>query len=197
MYPIPLLYKGFIRIRYLLNTLVRISRLKRENNFKKTVHGLKLMPHDPPPPSPATPRVVHRSQTINRTLPTTLCGSEKKRIKTVSTHNITDAMDNKIVTHFMQLNAKWSFYGSLVIFRQGLVNLTNLKYPCLYIFIVEFPGRGNLLKSDAVTFKSAQKIFEPWHGISNNVVCATSKASDQPAHMHSLIRAFASRLNIL
>ena len=28
----------------------------------------------------------------------------------------------------------------------------------------------------------------------NNVVCATSKASDQPAHTHSLIRAFASRL---
>ena len=33
---------------------------------------------------------------------------------------------------------------------------------------------------------------EPVHEISNNVVCATSKASDQP-----LIRAFASRLSIL
>ena len=31
------------------------------------------------------------------------------------------------------------------------------------------------------------------HEISNNVVCATSKASDQPAHLRSLIRAFASR----
>ena len=41
------------------------------------------------------------------------------------------------------------------------------------------------------------KELEPWHGISNNVVCATSKASDQPAHTRSLIRAFASRLNIL
>ena len=40
-------------------------------------------------------------------------------------------------------------------------------------------------------------IIEPWHGISNNVVCANSKASDQPAHMRRLIRAFASRLNIL
>ena len=39
--------------------------------------------------------------------------------------------------------------------------------------------------------------FEPRHEISNNVVSATSKASDHPAHMHSLIRAFASRLNIL
>ena len=38
---------------------------------------------------------------------------------------------------------------------------------------------------------------EPQHEISNNVVCATSKASDQPAHTRGLIRAFASRLNIL
>ena len=40
-------------------------------------------------------------------------------------------------------------------------------------------------------------VFEPVHEISNNVVCATSKASDQPAHMRSLIRAFASPLSIL
>ena len=39
--------------------------------------------------------------------------------------------------------------------------------------------------------------YEPWHGISNNVVCATSKASDQPAHARSLIRAFVCSLNIL
>ena len=38
---------------------------------------------------------------------------------------------------------------------------------------------------------------EPVNEISNNVVCATSKASDQPAHTRSLIRAFASRLSIL
>ena len=35
--------------------------------------------------------------------------------------------------------------------------------------------------------------FEPVHEISNNVVYASSKASDQPAQMRSLIRAFASR----
>ena len=39
-------------------------------------------------------------------------------------------------------------------------------------------------------------LFEPVHEISN-VVCATSKASDQPAHTHSLIMAFASRLSNL
>ena len=41
------------------------------------------------------------------------------------------------------------------------------------------------------------KQLEPVHEISNNVVCATSKASDQPAHTRSLIKAFASRLSIL
>ena len=40
-------------------------------------------------------------------------------------------------------------------------------------------------------------INEPQHEISTNVVCATSKGSDQPAHTRSLIRAFASRLNII
>ena len=40
-------------------------------------------------------------------------------------------------------------------------------------------------------------INEPVNEISNNVVCATSKASDHPAHTRSLIRAFASRLRII
>ena len=39
--------------------------------------------------------------------------------------------------------------------------------------------------------------YEPVNEISNNVVCASSKASYQPAHTRSLIRAFASRLSIL
>ena len=39
-------------------------------------------------------------------------------------------------------------------------------------------------------------VTEPVHEISNNVAYATSKASDQPAHTRSLIRAFASRLSI-
>ena len=48
-----------------------------------------------------------------------------------------------------------------------------------------------------LVFKELITIIEQWHEISNYVVCATSKGSDQPAHTHSLIRAFASRLNIL
>ena len=60
------------------------------------------------------------------------------------------------------------------------------------------------LKTDIVLENSADTnemlhyaAFEPLHAISNNVVCATSKASDQPAHTHSLIRAFACLLSIL
>ena len=45
--------------------------------------------------------------------------------------------------------------------------------------------------------KYSDDIIEPLHEISNNLVCATSKASDQPAHTRRLIRAFASRLSIL
>ena len=38
---------------------------------------------------------------------------------------------------------------------------------------------------------------EPVHEISNNVVCATRKDSDQPAHTRILIRAFACRSSII
>ena len=48
-----------------------------------------------------------------------------------------------------------------------------------------------------VASEAVSHIIEPVHEISNNVVCATSKASDQPAHTRSLIRAFASHLSIL
>ena len=46
-------------------------------------------------------------------------------------------------------------------------------------------------------FEMLESLNEPLHEIPNNVVCATSRASDQPAHTGILIRAFASRLNIL
>ena len=46
-------------------------------------------------------------------------------------------------------------------------------------------------------WKSHAMAHEPVHEFSTNVVCGTSKALDQPAHMRSLIRAFASRLSIL
>ena len=50
---------------------------------------------------------------------------------------------------------------------------------------------GTLSATDSIT--ENEQVYE----ISNKVVCATSKASDQPAQTRSLIRAFASRLSIL
>ena len=64
----------------------------------------------------------------------------------------------------------------------------------------EGPGQSDKKALTTIFFSSQlilQKSNEPVHEISNNVVCATSKASDQPAHTRSLIRAFASRLSIL
>ena len=54
-----------------------------------------------------------------------------------------------------------------------------------------------LLLSSVLNKLLWSSIFEPQHEISNNVVCATSKASDHPAHKSSLIRACFSRLNVL
>ena len=48
-----------------------------------------------------------------------------------------------------------------------------------------------------VIYTSERFLNEPVHEISNNVVCVTSKASDQPANTRSLIKAFACRLSIL
>ena len=70
---------------------------------------------------------------------------------------------------------------SLVITRRERADLLCVMFSCI-----------------SVTFPSGVVLFyEPRHEISNNVVWATSKAPDQPAHKCSLIRAFASRLNIL
>ena len=61
----------------------------------------------------------------------------------------------------------------------------------------ELQLEGIFLHSSYGLDQHCKVLNEPQHVISNNVVCATSKGSDQPAHTHSLIRAFASCLNIL
>ena len=57
--------------------------------------------------------------------------------------------------------------------------------------------RVNILARLSIYKVYFHKLYEPQHEISNNVVCVASKASDQPAHTRSLIRALASRLHIL
>ena len=69
-----------------------------------------------------------------------------------------------------------------------------LKCVSSEVEIISFPKILSPLGEGIVASVNA---IEPVIEISNNVVCATSKASDQPAHTCSLIRAFASRLSIL
>ena len=63
--------------------------------------------------------------------------------------------------------------------------------------ICELNIQMNASNSCRTADRQKKILYGPWHMFSNNVVCATSKGSDQPAHTRSLIRAFASRLNIL
>ena len=79
-------------------------------------------------------------------------------------------------------------------------------YICMYIYDVQVSNMGKRYFGQCMSFfllhmltypVNLEVLIEPWHEISYNVVCATNKGSDQPAHMRSLIRAFASRLNTL
>ena len=56
-------------------------------------------------------------------------------------------------------------------------------------FLYDFGIKVATIVIDTATLH-LHKPYEPRHEISNNVVCAASKGSDQPAHTHSLIRAF-------
>ena len=78
----------------------------------------------------------------------------------------------------------------IIFLKDEIYVSVNLSNKCAQIYI------NNKIKSFIMLIVSCL-IIEPRHEISNNVVCATSKASDQPVHMRSLIRGFASRLNIL
>ena len=68
------------------------------------------------------------------------------------------------------------------------------------IVTTQYSQWNHILVSPSSTVGFVGKLYEehtePRYEISNNVVCATSKGSDQPASTRSLIRAFASPLDI-
>ena len=66
---------------------------------------------------------------------------------------------------------------------------------CIVIRIQQ--NRVFLDETQIITCFKRQMCIEPVHEISINGVCATSKATDQPAHTRSLIRALASHLSFL
>ena len=70
-----------------------------------------------------------------------------------------------------------------------------------YIFFMKEVTGSLLDECNFVLIYSRNAFFAPINGplyeISNNMVCASTKGLDQPAHMCSLIRAFASRLKTI
>ena len=108
------------------------------------------------------------------------------------------------------------YKGFVTCFVSNLYKLNNWYYYSKTCYKSPLKRRPKLVFQEQLSLNAGQKncrvehstillIFiklplvlnEPVHEISNNVLCATSKASDQPAHTRSLIRAFASRLSII
>ena len=97
--------------------------------------------------------------------------------------------------------------NEVCIINGALVYIYMLIFVCMYICICyvssDISHRYIMLSFSAIgnskqTYLSyLSQTNEPRHEISNNMVCATSKASDQPAHTRSLIRAFTCRSNII
>ena len=89
-------------------------------------------------------------------------------------------------------NFEWPFYTGFTVFLSRKIDFVKAES--------EDPDKMPCSASFHLGLLCLQKYpFEPPHKISNNVVCATSKASNQPAHMRSLIRAraLACYLNVL
>ena len=85
------------------------------------------------------------------------------------------------------LSNKNNLFWFALLTKGLIVNVKRLSCNCFM-----YQTGGHFANSIANWYK-----IEPQHEISNNVVCAPNKCSDQPAHTKSLFRAFASRLNIL
>ena len=72
------------------------------------------------------------------------------------------------------------------------------EYSALLNFSAKlFKKSTTLVCTSTLLLQDGNAIIRASDEIFNNVVCATSKAWDQPAHTRSLIRAFASRLSNL
>ena len=84
--------------------------------------------------------------------------------------------------------SKWKNTNSFFLFYMNSIWNTNGDYTNISLFSM----------NKKINIEGFNKtIIELRLEISYYVVCATNKGSDQPAHTRSLIRAFASRLNII
>ena len=95
-------------------------------------------------------------------------------------------------------NCEWKIYSQFFIKSNRVFDYFPRKFKKIMHYIIIFDSTDLMCEpKDVPNIYILSINILPQHGISNNVVCATSKASDQPAHTCRLIRAFASRLNIL
>ena len=78
------------------------------------------------------------------------------------------------------------------------ISFDNLQHSiCKCLFAIKVEKRGACLNGFVRSKLLLVYKFEPVYEISNNVVCATSNASDQPANTRSLIIAFTSPFSTL
>ena len=134
------------------------------------------------------------------------------------THYIARRGESKIAAYNRSSNMQLPFVSGPILVSFNILSWTlsktndftkhahepnHLKFYSVFNLSGQYQGRFWLVCSNAQSglhlrwSPMIKNINEPVHEISNNAVCATSKASDQPAHTRSLIRAFASRLSIL
>ena len=98
---------------------------------------------------------------------------------------------------------KGQFYPPLTCLKPRLSKIVCVfplpKSMMLWFRLILRQSSSVTIKNSAEKYISVNRFYkiEPWHVISNNVVCATSKGSDQPAHTRRLTRAFVCHLNIL
>ena len=96
-----------------------------------------------------------------------------------------------LVSPFLAIHDNCCLLGHLLMVF-SILYCSNIK-PDQAPHLEQFDPVSSMVKQSGVHLN----IIEPRHKISKNVVCGTSKASYQPVHTHSPIRAFACRLNIL
>ena len=105
--------------------------------------------------------------------------------------------------YFLQLkqnDAAWFFWLSSMQISQNSPSWSSedsLPFSATSAMVSRFTRTASPFGCTFLSCTHKIIIIEPVHEISNNVVCGTSKGSDQPAHTRRLIRAFASRLSIL
>ena len=88
------------------------------------------------------------------------------------------------------------YQGHSVLMCSRIITLQSLRSDSPPL--AELRGKINCFSTGIIPLQIAVTVLsEPVHEISNNVICATSKASDQPALTRNLIRAFANLLSIL